>query len=578
MTTAIWSNSLYYVFEDPSWESAEERSVDLGGHLVSITSAYENDFIVNNFFDLGTALNTGDAWIGFTDSESEGTTEGEWIWTSGEEVTFTNWNFTPSFGQEPNGGNAENYGVIHLDYPGRSIGISFWNDRTERVDSPAVLWGIAELSLYLSTNLPAEINEGEDFLLNIDLTAGSTEATYTAGQTIWYQIDGVQESDFTNDVSLSGWGVIAESGNIILDGATKAGIALNLVADSDDEGETLSISFYSANPDLSVYEPENLVVNGDFEADVVVPSNPNWEGDYLIRWTPTGWEKLYGSGVDLLNQYHPKPGGVRGEINTPYGNYVELDGMNNTGIAQNIQTSAGVEYVLSFDWALPSYDGVSYSFPDPYSQFDVVVNGETIFSYDGTYGIRGGWTKENIVFVADSEQTRLEFREVGISNAEGTLLDNVSVTLSHDSYLDMIQIGETVSAEVIDAVDPITGTLGLPGKVNLKSQGKTPFVLYGNEELVFDPEVQDSLINPESLGFGLVPGETLFTAATKKNGTIHASYEDVDGDTYLDFVVKVATPTIASSELAAGEQDVFAFATTNGGQDLLFTAPSTVFF
>ena len=141
------------------------------------------------------------------------------------------------------------------------------------------------------------------------------------------------------------------------------------------------------------------------------------------------------------------------------------------------------------------------------------------------------------------------------------------------------QIGETQSFGIMEGeVDPITGTLGLPGKVNLKSQGKTPFVLYGNEELVFDPEVQDSLINPESLGFGLVPGETLFTAATKKNGTIHASYEDVDGDTYLDFVVKVDTPTIASSELAAGEQDVFAFATTNGGQDLLFTAPSAVFF
>ena len=141
------------------------------------------------------------------------------------------------------------------------------------------------------------------------------------------------------------------------------------------------------------------------------------------------------------------------------------------------------------------------------------------------------------------------------------------------------QIGETQSFEIDEGeVDPITGALGLPGKVNLKGQGKTPFVLYGNEELVFDPEVQDSLINPESLGFGLVPGETLFTAATKKNGTIHASYEDVDGYTYLDFVVKVDTPAIAFSELAAGEQDIFAFATINGGQDLLFTAPSAVFF
>ena len=156
--------------------------------------------------------------------------------------------------------------------------------------------------------------------------------------------------------------------------------------------------------------------------------------------------------------------------------------------------------------------------------------------------------------------------------------DTFNVSVFSDAEMTQ-KIGETQSFEVLEGeADPITGTLGLPGKVNLKSQGKTPFVLYGNDELIFDPEVQDSLINPESLGFGLVPGETLFTAATKKNGTIHASYEDVDGDTYLDFVVKVATPTIASSELTAGEQVIFAFASTNGEQDLLFTAPSAVFF
>ena len=140
------------------------------------------------------------------------------------------------------------------------------------------------------------------------------------------------------------------------------------------------------------------------------------------------------------------------------------------------------------------------------------------------------------------------------------------------------QIGETQSFEIMEGeVDPITGTLGLPGKINLKSQGKTPFVLYGNEDLIFDTSDQDTLINPDTLGFGSNPGETLFTPATKKNGTTFASYEDVNTDGFLDYVVKVDTPMIAST-VAAGEQEIVASATTNGGEDLLFSAPNAVLF
>ena len=134
-------------------------------------------------------------------------------------------------------------------------------------------------------------------------------------------------------MALSGSGIIGESGNILLDGETVEGITLNLAEDVEDEGETISISFYSENPGSASSNSENLIVNGDFESDLVVSGASNWNGNYLIAWTPTGWQKLYGSGVDLLNQFHDKLGGVYGELNNPTGNYVELDGMNNTGIA-----------------------------------------------------------------------------------------------------------------------------------------------------------------------------------------------------------------------------------------------------
>ena len=130
---------------------------------------------------------------------------------------------------------------------------------------------------------------------------------------------------------------------------------------------------------------------------------------------------------------------------------------------------------------------------------------------------------------------------------------------------------------VLDSVNAITGELGLSGKVKLKDKGKTPFVLYGNEELEFDLGDSDSLINPQTLGFGSEAGETLFSAATKRKGGIHASYEDSDGDNYLDYVVKVNTADI-QNVLSPGVQEIVAFAETNGEQPLLFTNQEAVFF
>lgn len=102
-------------------------------------------------------------------------------------------------------------------------------------------------------------------------------------------------------------------------------------------------------------------------------------------------------------------------------------------------------------------------------------------------------------------------------------------------------------------------------------------MLYGNEELEFDLGVIDSLINPQTIGFGSEAAETLFSAATKRKGGIHASYEDYDGDNYLDYVVKVYTADIQNA-LSPGVHEIVAFAETNGEQLLFFTNQEAVFF
>jgi hypothetical protein len=61
------------------WALAEQRCVELGGHLVAINSAYELGHLADWI-----ALDT---WIGGTDA----TTEGEFVWTNGQPWSFASW-------------------------------------------------------------------------------------------------------------------------------------------------------------------------------------------------------------------------------------------------------------------------------------------------------------------------------------------------------------------------------------------------------------------------------------------------------------------------------------------------------
>lgn len=74
-----------------TWTNARQACINMGGHLVTITSAAENNFVFNTW---------PSGWIGFTDEA----VEGQWRWVTGESVTYTNWN-----GGEPNNVNNEDY-------------------------------------------------------------------------------------------------------------------------------------------------------------------------------------------------------------------------------------------------------------------------------------------------------------------------------------------------------------------------------------------------------------------------------------------------------------------------------------
>lgn len=102
----------YYILTPNSWANSENEAMRLGGHLVTINDAAEQDWVYSTF-----ARFNGDwrnLWIGFNDLA----VEGAFTWASGETSAYSNW-----YTEEPNnaGGN-ENYAEISFSRSGK------WND------------------------------------------------------------------------------------------------------------------------------------------------------------------------------------------------------------------------------------------------------------------------------------------------------------------------------------------------------------------------------------------------------------------------------------------------------------------
>ena len=95
------------------WTDARTACANMGGHLVTVTTAAENTFIYNLW---------PSGWIGLTDEVTEGT----WRWVTGEAYSYTSWN--PG---EPNNAGNEDYVQF--------VGGGKWNDLPNNQSLPYVL-------------------------------------------------------------------------------------------------------------------------------------------------------------------------------------------------------------------------------------------------------------------------------------------------------------------------------------------------------------------------------------------------------------------------------------------------------
>ena len=131
-----------------TWQQAQAEAERLGGNLVTINTAQEENWLRQNF-----GLTEG-FWTGLNDAETEGTFE----WASGEGVGYTNW----ASGEPNDGDGATTQDYVRMNYSSTRQ----WND----LSADATWQGIIEIGGY---NGPAD-GQGNglkgEYYNNIDFT------------------------------------------------------------------------------------------------------------------------------------------------------------------------------------------------------------------------------------------------------------------------------------------------------------------------------------------------------------------------------------------------------------------------
>ncbi|MCT7952729.1 S8 family serine peptidase [Ancylothrix sp. C2] len=117
---------LYILSQPDTWLGAQNQAQILGGNLVTINDAAEQNWINQTF-------NSQPFWMGMTDSEIYGKQPGNYQWVSGEPVTYTNW-LPGSPSNSVWGNQTENFGELNREIVGS------WNDLTDNwLSQPGII-------------------------------------------------------------------------------------------------------------------------------------------------------------------------------------------------------------------------------------------------------------------------------------------------------------------------------------------------------------------------------------------------------------------------------------------------------
>lgn len=138
----------YFLLDQDSWTASEDEAVEIGGHLVTISDATENRWVLNTFSRYGGVPRA--LWLGLSDAVKEGA----FVWATREPVSYAHW-----WSGEPNNlGGAENY--THMYDLDRGAHAGYWNDCGNGTSENGVpLFGVVEVdpaTLSLTCALPED--------------------------------------------------------------------------------------------------------------------------------------------------------------------------------------------------------------------------------------------------------------------------------------------------------------------------------------------------------------------------------------------------------------------------------------
>lgn len=149
----------YYLLSNSTWADAESAAIGLGGHLATIRSLAENNWIWNRW---GTNRTL---WIGFHDpvtGDGGGAQHAaDFVWTSGETTNYTNWR-----SGEPNG---DVYTYIITKGSG---GEGQWNDSQDGTSFTGVplLSGVVEINVCTPHHATATAVLFNNFIVGATIT------------------------------------------------------------------------------------------------------------------------------------------------------------------------------------------------------------------------------------------------------------------------------------------------------------------------------------------------------------------------------------------------------------------------
>jgi MYXO-CTERM domain-containing protein len=172
-------------------------------------------------------------------------------------------------------------------------------------------------------------------------------------------------------------------------------------------------------PLLASAAPTNLVVNGDFEANVL--GNGTWSNFSTI----TGWTRVAGPGTGFEVRNNVSGAAYSGK------NFIELDTNGNTTIEQLFNSLVpSAAYKLSF--AYSPRPGVAAAS----NGINVFWNGQQLApTMTATGGGQHSWTVFSTDVYAAAGPNSLRFASVGTSDSLGGSLDAVGLTVPEPGAL-----------------------------------------------------------------------------------------------------------------------------------------------